>query len=519
MYVRCFLLSFLLPLSLSSQMDTITSIWSRSNLPKATETEVQLGLQFVNMRGEPVKQLDCWLVAEKDQKTWRATTDQKGFAVFLLPRATSIVVNVADEEAVKTFKTVDAPYVRSTLGVGYSPKTYVEVISNDTVYQTVPEDQLPTSKRLLLKLLVTDFDGNPHHEERLFFSDKENAKVYVAETDEEGTARLMLPKGDSLFMHTLFERNISDFHFPNDDRGATLNLRFRTIGSKAILARQAERARQAAIRDSLYEVYRVRDSLAALIADTDKERTFKYYMFDGDYSDIKIDLEKRAEKTSTLLKDNPLYFEQSGFEINAALYRNKALWSDKVIVSDLTGSMSPYMDQLMLWHALAIVPGEHNRYLFFNDGDSKRTNEKEIGATGGFYICEDRDIERVYKTMKETQYMGSGGDSPENDVEALLEATRMMGEIDELILIADNYSDVRDLELLSQLKAPVRIVLAGVNHGVNEDYLHLAYMTGGSIHTLEEDIYELTQLNDGETITVGRYRYLVNGGTFIQLVD
>ncbi|MCB0583076.1 MAG: hypothetical protein KDD10_27610, partial [Phaeodactylibacter sp.] len=122
-------------------------------------------------------------------------------------------------------------------------------------------------------------------------------------------------------------------------------------------------------------------------------------------------------------------------------------------------------------------------------------------------------------TMNRAMSAGSGGVTPENDLEALLEGVRLMGEIDELVLIADNYSDVRDIELLTQLHAPVRIVLAGVDHGINEDYLTIAYATGGSIHTLEEDVETLSHLADGEVVKIGDYRYRVNRGQFIQLSD
>ena len=50
-------------------------------------------------------------------------------------------------------------------------------------------------------------------------------------------------------------------------------------------------------------------------------------------------------------------------------------------------------------------------------------------------------------------------------------------------------------------------------------YLEIAYSTGGSIHTLEEDIYELSHLADGEVVRIGAYRYRVNRGKFVQLTE
>jgi hypothetical protein len=515
--ICCCLLCLGLPALAYAQIDTLPSTWSRAQLPAATAAEVQLSLQVVDLRGRPVPALELWLAPTNAPKVYHAQTDEQGKAYFLLPRGTQFAVHSADEAAFETIKTIDRPYVRSELSIQYAPMAYRETARNDTVYQEVPPEQLPTHSRILLRLTVTDFEGQPHEAEQLFFTYRNRPEVYAARTDAQGLARLMLPKGDSLFMHTLFERNIADFHFPDDKRAGILNLRYRTIGAKAILAREAERRRQAAIRDSLEELARVRDSLDFLHGSTADIGLLDAYHYGASYQEVEARLKETAAKVSSALATNPRYFEQTGYEINAALYRHRELWANKVIVSDLTGSMYPYMDQILLWHALALVPGENNRYIFFNDGDSKPTSEKRIGATGGIYPCEEREMEKIMQAMKTVMQAGNGGDGPENDVEALLEATRLLGEGDELILLADNYSDMRDLELLARLRVPVRIVLAGVAHGVNEAYLHLAYMTGGSVHTLEEDIFHLTRLNDGEVIAIGGYRYRVNGGVFVQL--
>lgn len=123
----------------------------------------------------------------------------------------------------------------------------------------------------------------------------------------------------------------------------------------------------------------------------------------------------------------------------------------------------------------------------------------------------------LMKKMLETTSFGCSGDNPENDLEAVLEGAKLLQGMDELILIADNFSDVRDIELLTELDVPVHIVLCGTQLGVNEDYLEIAWKTGGSIHTIEQDIEGLAKLADGETITIGAYRYRVSRGKFIQV--
>lgn len=64
---------------------------------------------------------------------------------------------------------------------------------------------------------------------------------------------------------------------------------------------------------------------------------------------------------------------------------------------------------------------------------------------------------------------------------------------------------------------PIHIVLCGTEFGVNEQYLEIAWKTAGSIHTIEQDIEDLTKLADGETITIGAYQYRVSKGKFIQV--
>ncbi|MCB0614202.1 MAG: hypothetical protein KDC75_12865 [Phaeodactylibacter sp.] len=514
-----FLAIFFTPFILTAQPDTILQDYHHPTAPKATETHVQFTLKVLDLKNKGVPNLDLWIVNKKQDKVWYGQTGAGGEVVFLLPRGQSFTINTADEPALESFRTVDAKFVQSRRAIGYTPKEYSEEIRNDTAFQQVAESQMPARSRALLWLTVVGFEGQPHEGELLYFNMQKSGQVFVARTDEAGRAILMLPKGDSIVMSTTFEPDVTRFFLPNDGRAAKLSLRYTTIGTKAILARRAERARQAAIRDSLYRLERLRDSLEAERTLAEEDNFLNMLSFGADSERVKEKIKSRAAKERVLIEADERYFEKAGQEIEAALYRKRSEWSNKVIVTDITGSMYPYMDQILLWHALAFVPGEQNRYIFFNDGDDTPDELKKLGATGGIYITEEMNMDRLLETMHQAMEGGSGADSPENDLEALLEGVRLMGEIDELILIADNYSDVRDIALLTQLRAPVRIVLAGADYGVNEDYLEIAYSTGGSIHTLEDDIYELSHLADGEVVKVGNYRYRVNRGKFIQLTD
>jgi hypothetical protein len=156
--------------------------------------------------------------------------------------------------------------------------------------------------------------------------------------------------------------------------------------------------------------------------------------------------------------------------------------------------------------------------MFFNDGDGKSMAQKLIGQTGGFHYTSAVKLENLTQTMKETMSTGCSIDGPENDMEALLDGAqnRKLRKM-EIILIADNNSDIRDFELLKSLNMPIRIILTGTFWGVNEQYLELAYHTNGSVHTIEEDLERLYEMNDGDYIEIGGNKYRIYGGKFLKI--
>ncbi len=511
-------LSMLVASSLGAQpADTLFQNFSARNPASATETESAVALTLVDQSGKPWAGLELWLKSPERATVYHAKTDARGTARFLLPIGCLYELSTAEQPAFEQLRTVNDSYVESRRTLSYVKRYFTEWRSGDTIHQKVGPEQQPTRDRILTILTVVNFGDKPLPGEPLYFVYPDGT-VYAAVSDVAGEARLMLPKGATVRMNTAFSEGLAEVKLPDDERAGFLRTRFTTLGSKAILKRRAERARIAAERDSLARLYHLRDSIKhirdSIRAMAGEGHFLNKASFSNDPAAVIRQINQRAAYENEILRDNPQYFEQSGEALKAALYRNRAMWANKVIVTDLTGSMRPYMDEVLLWHALAVMPGEHNRYLFFNDGD--RRAEKPIGATRGFYTTGEAKLEALLNTMQQTVDNGGGGESEENDIEALIEASRMMGEGDELILIADNYSDVRDMELLPQLRTPVRVVLAGAEDWVNEQYLQIAYATGGSLHTLTSDILELQGLNEGELLRIDGQLYRLSGGLFLK---
>ncbi|MBO9698740.1 MAG: hypothetical protein J7604_00955 [Sporocytophaga sp.] len=195
-----------------------------------------------------------------------------------------------------------------------------------------------------------------------------------------------------------------------------------------------------------------------------------------------------------------------------ANYKDSLFLGNAVVVEDVTGSMYPYLTQTFLWRRKNI--SNVNRFVFFNDGDNMDDSKKIIGKTGGIYGIQSSNIDSVENEAFKTMKKGGGGDGPENNLEACLYALNKFPNGGSLIMIADNYAQVKDISLLSNINKPVKIILCGVRQNIMADYIQIAYNTGGSLHTIEEDIYGLKTLKDNEEIRLGAQTFLFKGGKF-----
>lgn len=198
-----------------------------------------------------------------------------------------------------------------------------------------------------------------------------------------------------------------------------------------------------------------------------------------------------------------------------AVFRRNKNWISPTIVTDVTGSMSPYVSQVLLWYLYKWNNKETTNIVLFNDGDHKSTLAKTIGKTGGIYVQSTNRYEDFLTLLKKANTGGYGGDIPENGVEAILKAQEEFPKSKEIIFIADNYADMRDFELIPKIKIPVRVVLCGTHFFVNTQYLELARKTGGSVHSIEQDLFDLSKLAEGKTFTFNRQTYIFKNGEII----
>lgn len=195
--------------------------------------------------------------------------------------------------------------------------------------------------------------------------------------------------------------------------------------------------------------------------------------------------------------------------------RNKQ-WKNCLVATDVTGSMYPYLAQFQHWHKvhLKASTGNHD-FVFFNDGNDKPDYLKTTGSVGGIYYIKTAEFEKLSATMSSAMRNGSGGDGPENNIEALIEGLKRNPGCKEVIMIADNNATPRDLSLLSQVNVPIRLIVCGAsNNKINSAYLEMVRKNKGSIHTIEKDIYDLGKMAEGDIIEIEGTKYKLNAGRF-----
>ncbi len=193
-------------------------------------------------------------------------------------------------------------------------------------------------------------------------------------------------------------------------------------------------------------------------------------------------------------------------------------WKNCLVIMDWTASMYTYAGQAVIWHTYTFKESQIKYFVFFNDGDQKPTQLKNLGEAGGVYSSEAQKLDDVLDLMEIVMHKGTGGDWPENDIEAILTGIEKFPEFDNVILIADNHSTMRDYQLLNRIKVPVHVILCGVRRMCNVEYVNLAYRTGGSIHTIDQDIENISSMFEKkDAIMLYNNKYVLNASDLIEL--
>ncbi|MBL4648308.1 MAG: hypothetical protein JKY03_01155 [Aureispira sp.] len=491
--------------------------------------KIPVQIKLLNSENKPSKLIEELTIRSgTSRKTHIVTTDKNGMATINLPIGCQYMLNLKGAPNYYKFEIPNKPYAAWTEDVLFERKQGM--------------DKYPSIHNALFNFVFQDLDGNLTEGEAFWVVSKKNGARYDGITNAYGIAQILVPLNDIYVLNAAYNLNFGEKKI-SSEKGSDIvveTIVYESVTSKEWLSRQKKQELMAARRDSIAVAEELRqniilDSLRKLNLE---DKFIEEFIRNNRPIPIKRTfIIRKAVRAKVAiieqqLKINPNYFVDEGKPILAILQRFKESWKGKVVVTDITQSMNPYLEEVLIWHLLNLKQGEHTKYLFFNDGDRKMASAKKVGSTGGIYDCEGawEELQLVINTMHIAIERGlGGGEPPENDLEAVLKGIEQKEDVEEVILIADSYSRVRDMELLSQIDIPVRIILCGgeeknnfyqaLKPDINEEYLTIAHRTSGSIHTLRQDILNLSEKKEGEIVEIGAHRYILRNKQFIKLND
>ncbi len=188
--------------------------------------------------------------------------------------------------------------------------------------------------------------------------------------------------------------------------------------------------------------------------------------------------------------------------------RNKTFNKRWGFVIDVTGSMAPYTGQVLALLKTRPELATEEHFSFFNDGNGAPEILKRIGNSGGVYTVKSNHFDSIYQTMERAMRAGSGGDLPENNIEAILRTLKQWPGTDSILMVADAHAPVKDLKIIGFVNKPVLIVLCGdISNLIPLDYVQIAKQTFGGILTNEGEIRNLHLLKMGQTLELGNSDY------------
>lgn len=522
----------------------------KMNQIQPTPDKALIRILPINHERKPQK-VKVVLKSQKNNSIYSSLTDStnsEGAAVFLIPTGDTYSISM---NGTNNYDKIEVA------------ETYFLKVDRYIQYEGMKIGTLqPSLDSAVFSLIYSDLAEKPAPNEIFTITSKITGKEYTTlPTDKDGKTQIKVPIGDTYIIGIKYFKDFMEQEVSKEENLYILPLEILYPTSEQIEARQKEM--EQADREREEEWKKLEEEMAALDKKNEELRLERIKKEEEeskkaqeDY-EIRIEKLKQAQKLQDSLETIRIQKEIENFEkkeeqrkeltakkeaeieaeeakeLREVLKRNqyswgrdtvvtkilngKKEWKKKLVVLDVTSSMLPYIEQVKYWYSLNYAQDSTMEFYLFNDGNGVSSARKEIGRTGGIYECKSCKINQLEQLIDQARKAGNGGDSQENDLEAILYALANTDGYDELVLVADNMSYARDMIMIGKITVPVRIILCGTHHFINEQYLDIAYRTGGSVHTIEEEITDLSGMIEGKTITIGGYQYRFTKGRFFRM--
>jgi len=190
-------------------------------------------------------------------------------------------------------------------------------------------------------------------------------------------------------------------------------------------------------------------------------------------------------------------------------------WADSPVIIDVTGSMSSYIAQVLLWWRFELNQKKTHHFTVFNDGNRTPDDQKVAGRVKGVYQVNAGNFEDLRKMVSSAMQKGDGGDAQENDVEAILASQKSNPNASGFLLVADNAAPVRDMSFLAGIKKKVFVVACGGQDFLNPQLVEIAWKTGGGVYFRGQTLKDFSAFMNDAEVQFGPERFRIVKGRVI----
>lgn len=445
--------------------------------------------------------MDVTLVDIASKAKFSGKTDAAGKVSIAVPPNASYEVKIPNYTAKKIINVPNAPGATMTSTMTYSRNmveqdaafamdasekaevdAFVKGLPDTTWFRgNNPFASSPESYYASFELVLTDLKKGPLGDETVTLIGRKSKKAFKATTAANGTVMMYLPKGDEYDLSFYYHKNYEYNECKYSKGTSEIKWEFEYMGTKEFARRKKEEE----------------DRQAAEAA--------------------------RAKQQAEAMRQKILNQPYEENRVAAVLDRNK--FAKPLIICDASADMRLILDELQAWFVKNEKKNTGAQFVFVNDGDKKTEANKKIGSTGGFYYTPPLPLDKLMVFINNVLDKGNDNDGPDNYVEALIEGVKLAKEpFGDVVLIVDNHSEPRDMELLPKFTGhPVHVVVfcsikGGCDHSsCGLDYMKIAWQTKGTLHIDGLDYNNIAAMKNGETIEVtgAKTKYkLVNGSFF-----
>ncbi|MES2836945.1 MAG: PQQ-binding-like beta-propeller repeat protein [Bacteroidota bacterium] len=221
--------------STATNLKVDTVFQNYATLPKATATTAAVNIVLQNESNLALPNVAIKLSCPSINRVFTGKTNNKGEAYFLLPINNSYAVSVAE---ISNYDNVYIPNrngIVMTKKIRYIPTNVNEISKGDTIIQNLQVTEKATSARVLVSILILDLEKNKLPNENIYLNIKGTSQVYVAKTNAQGKANLLLPKGKKYDLSFQYERNVDVLDYSLNDNGIrNTEIEYSYVGSKKI---------------------------------------------------------------------------------------------------------------------------------------------------------------------------------------------------------------------------------------------------------------------------------------------